>query len=38
MINRFLAVALIALTLIAIVGCASAKVEDDRGSFGVSTY
>ncbi len=38
MLTRFLATALIALSLLAIVGCASTKVEGDHGSFGVSSY
>ena len=38
MLHRFLAIALIALSLIAIAGCATAHVEDERGSFGVSAY
>ena len=38
MLYRFLAVTLIALSLIAVAGCASASVEDERGHIGVSTY
>jgi hypothetical protein len=38
MVNRFLAAALIALSLVAIAGCASAEVGDERGSIGVSSY
>ncbi len=38
MLNRFLAVALIALSLIAIAGCASTQVEGEHGHIGVSTY
>jgi hypothetical protein len=38
MLKRTLAVALIALSLIAIVGCASVQVEDEHGSYGVSSH
>jgi hypothetical protein len=38
MLKRILAVALIALSLVAVAGCASAHVEDEGGSFGVSSY
>jgi len=38
MLKNLLAVALIALSLIAIAGCASTEYEDDRGSFGVSSH
>jgi hypothetical protein len=38
MLYRFLAVALIALSLIAIAGCASAEVGDEHGGIGVSAY
>ncbi len=38
MLKRILAVSLIALSLTAIIGCASAEYEDDRGSFGVSSH
>ena len=39
MLNRFLAVALVALSLLALAGCASVEVEDEeRGHIGVSTY
>ncbi len=39
MLNRFLAVALVVLSLIALAGCAAVEVEDEeRGHIGVSTY
>ena len=38
MLYRFLAVTLIAMSLIAVAGCASSSVEDERGHIGVSTY
>lgn len=39
MFHRLLAVVLIALSLVALAGCASVQVEDEeRGHIGVSTY
>tara|TARA_R110002111_G_scaffold59075_3_gene99616 strand:- start:276 stop:392 length:117 start_codon:yes stop_codon:yes gene_type:complete len=38
MLKKLLAIALIALSLIAVTGCASAEYEDEHGSFGVSSY
>lgn len=38
MLKRILAVSLIALSLTAVVGCASAGYEDEHGHYGVSSY